>query len=408
MQRKSYAAGLADLLLFSIQTVLRRWFCREYLNFICTVCSAWWHMCKCKTESIFVIAEAGVNHNGSRNLAFELIDVAIEAGANAVKFQTFTAENLVTRNAAKADYQKQTTNADESQLAMLKRLELSHDTHRELIAYCNEEGIEFLSTAFDSNSLNFLVNGLGLETLKVPSGEITNGPFLLEYARSGCDLIISTGMATLGEVEEALGVIAFGLIHSRDSSIQPSREVFRQVYSSSEGQQLLKKKVTLLHCTTEYPAPIGDINFKAMQTMRSAFGLKIGYSDHSEGVTIPIAVAALGALVIEKHFTLDKTLPGPDHKASLEPNELKEMVIAIRTVEQAMGNGLKHPMPSELGNRNIARKSLVAADNIKSNDIFTAENLTIKRPGTGRSPMEYWEILGTEAQNDHSEDEAIA
>ena len=365
-------------------------------------------MCKCKTESIFVIAEAGVNHNGSRNLAFELIDVAIEAGANATKFQTFTAENLVTRNAAKADYQKQTTNADESQLAMLKRLELSHDTHRELIAYCNKEGIEFLSTAFDSNSLNFLVNGLGLETLKVPSGEITNGPFLLEYARSGCDLIISTGMATLGEVEEALGVIAFGLIHSRDSSIQPSREVFRQVYSSSEGQQLLKKKVTLLHCTTEYPAPIGDINFKAMQTMRSAFDLKIGYSDHSEGVTIPIAVAALGALVIEKHFTLDKTLPGPDHKASLEPNELKEMVIAIRTVEQAMGNGLKHPMPSELGNRNIARKSLVAADDIKSNDIFTAENLTIKRPGTGRSPMEYWEILGTEAQNDHSEDETIA
>lgn len=365
-------------------------------------------MCKYKMESIFIIAEAGVNHNGSRDRAFKLVDAAIEAGANAVKFQTFTAKNLVTKYAAKAGYQKQTTNADESQFVMLKRLELSHDAHRELITYCEKKGIRFLSTAFDLDSLGFLVNDLGLRTLKVPSGEITNGPFLLEHARSGCDLIISTGMATLGEVEEALSVVAFGLVQGTNSSVQPSREVFQQAYFSSKGQQLLKRKVTLLHCTTEYPAPMEDINFKAMQTMRSTFGLKIGYSDHSEGITVPIAAAALGALVIEKHFTLDRALPGPDHKASLEPNELKEMVIAVRMVEQAMGNGLKDPMPSELGNRDVARKSLVAADDIKKGDIFTEENLAIKRPGTGRSPMEYWDILGATAQNDHSKDEVIA
>jgi N-acetylneuraminate synthase len=359
------------------------------------------------SNSVFIIAEAGVNHNGNRDLAFQLVDIALEAGADAVKFQTFKAENLVTKSAVKADYQKKTTNTDESQFSMLKRLELSHDTHQELIKYCNKKGIKFLSTAFDFDSLDFLVNNLSLNTLKIPSGEITNGPLLLAHAQTRCNLIISTGMATLGEIEEALGVIAFGLICGMDLHERPSRNVFQQAYNSSDGQRFLKEKVTLLHCTTEYPAPLIDINLKAMQTMRSAFDLKVGYSDHSEGIAVPVAAIALGATLIEKHFTVDKTFPGPDHQASLEPSELIEMVVAIRSVEQAMGDGLKGPRPSELKNRSIARKSLVARTEIKKGDLFSEKNLTIKRPGIGVSPMDYWRMLSMEAQNDYNADEVV-
>ena len=346
---------------------------------------------------IYIIAEAGVNHNGSSEMAFQLVDAAVKAGADAVKFQTFKAENLVTKNADKAEYQKKTSDAAESQFDMLKRLELSYEMHYQLINYCSSKGITFLSTAFDTDSLEFLVDDLGLTTLKIPSGEITNGPLLLEHAQTGCDLILSTGMASLGEVEEALGVIAFGLLGGKNSDIKPSREAFQKAYFSEQGQALLKEKITVLHCTTEYPAPAKEINLNAIHTMQQAFGLKTGYSDHSEGITVPIAASVMGATLIEKHFTLDKTLPGPDHKASLAPDELKQMVTAIRTVEQVMGSGLKGPMPSEIKNREVARKSLVASENISMGDLYTEQNVTIKRPGAGRSPMEYWDLLDTKS-----------
>ncbi len=347
-------------------------------------------------KPIYIIAEAGVNHNGSREMAFQLVDAAVQAGADAVKFQTFKAENLVTKSAQKASYQKQTTDGDESQFSMLKRLELTYEMHHELASYCQcqDKDIDFLSTAFDSESLNFLVKDIGLKNLKIPSGEITNGPLLLEHALTGCDLILSTGMATLGEVEDALGVLAFGLLNASNTQVDPSRVAFEEAFLSEEGRRLLKEKVTLLHCTTEYPAPMNEINLNAMLTMHNVFGLKVGYSDHSEGITIPTAATALGATLVEKHFTLDKSLPGPDHKASLNPDELKVMVDVIRTVEVAMGNGMKRPMPSELKNREIVRKSLVAAQEINEGETFTEENLVIKRPGNGISPMNYWDSLG--------------
>ena len=360
-----------------------------------------------QSNVIYVIAEAGVNHNGIKEMAFQLVDAAVSAGADAVKFQTFKAENLVTKNASKADYQKQVTDSDESQFAMLKRLELTYETHRELMAYCKLKDIEFLSTAFDFESLDFLVNDLGLQTLKVPSGEITNGPLLLAHAQTGCNLILSTGMATLEEVEEALGVLAFGFLNVNDSTISPSKSAFQTSYNSEAGKQILKERVTVLHCTTEYPAPPQEINLNAMNTMRNAFRLKTGYSDHSEGITVSIAAVAMGATLIEKHFTLDKMLAGPDHKASLEPDELTEMIKAIRIVEQVLGNGVKEPMPSELKNRAIARKSLVAAHKIQAGDVFTQENITIKRPGTGITPMNYWELLGTTSHQSYSEEEVI-
>jgi len=358
-------------------------------------------------KKIFVIAEAGVNHNGSSEMAFQLVDAAVEAGADAVKFQTFKAENLVTKYAYKAEYQKATTGAGETQYEMLKRLELSYEMHYQLIEYCKKKGVEFLSTAFDTDSLRFLVDGLGLTTLKIPSGEITNGPLLLEHAQTGCDLILSTGMATLGELEEALGVIAFGLLVSEGHNAKPSRAAFQQAYFSEDGQACLKEKITVLHCTTEYPAPAKEINLNAMLTMHQAFGLKTGYSDHSEGITVPIVASAMGATLIEKHFTLDKTHPGPDHKASLEPDELKQMVTAIRTVEQVMGNGVKGPMPSEIKNREVARKSLVASKMIKEGEQFTEQNVIIKRPGTGSSPMEYWDFLGTVSSRNLQRDDQI-
>ena len=356
---------------------------------------------------IFVIAEAGVNHNGNRGQAFRLVDAAAEAGADAVKFQTFKAENLVTKSAQKASYQKQTTDRDESQFSMLKRLELTHEIQHELVGYCQDKGIAFLSSAFDSGSLNFLVKDIGLKRLKIPSGEITNGPLLLEHALTGCDLILSTGMATLGEVEEALGVKALGLLNASNALFDPSRVAFQKAFLLEEGKQLLKEKVTLLHCTTEYPAPLNEINLNAILTIRNAFGLNVGYSDHSEGITVSTAATALGATMIEKHFTLDKSLPGPDHKASLEPDELKAMVEAIRTVEVAMGNGKKQPMPSELKNREMARKSLVAAQEIKEGETFTEENLVIKRPGNGINPMNYWDCLGGTASKHLYPDQPI-
>jgi N-acetylneuraminate synthase len=349
-------------------------------------------------SKVYIIAEAGVNHNGSRKMAFDLVDVAVKSGADAVKFQTFKAEDLATKDTEKAEYQKRTTDILETHFEMLKRLELSHDLHSDLADYCKNKKIEFLSSAFDLDSLDFLVSKLKLKKLKIPSGEITNAPLLLAHAKTGCNLILSTGMATLKEVEEALGVLAFGLIN--DNTIKPSRVSFQKAYLSEKGKILLKEKVITLHCTTEYPAPESEINLNAMFALKDAFGLKVGYSDHSKGIAVPIAASAMGAVLIEKHFTLDKSMSGPDHSASLNPNELCKMVESIRIIEKAMGNGIKEPTPSELKIKLIARKSLIATKYIKQGEAFSEENVSIKRPGGGISPMEYWNVIGKVAPYD--------
>jgi N-acetylneuraminate synthase len=353
--------------------------------------------------SVFIIAEAGVNHNGNLENAMRLVDVAVAAGADAVKFQTFKAEELVTQTAAKAEYQQQSTGTDESQLAMLRNLELKYEFHFRLRDYCKRQGIQFLSTAFDFASLAFLVDEVGVEKLKLPSGEITNGPFLLAHARTGKDIILSTGMATLGEVETALAVLAFGFL----GWDQPGLARFQQAYVSEAGQACLREKVTLLHCTSEYPTPMEHVHLRAMDAMQQAFGLPVGYSDHTEGLTIPLAAVARGATVVEKHFTLDRDLPGPDHAVSLEPGELKKLVDAIRAVELALGSATKMPQPVELQNRLVARKSLVAKQVIACGEAFSVDNLALKRPGTGLSPMDYWDLLGQVARRDYSPDELI-
>lgn len=352
-----------------------------------------------------IIAEAGVNHNGNEQLAFQLVDAAYAAGADIVKFQTFKAKNLVTAQALQADYQVTNTGKQESQLAMLSRLELSYDAHHQLVAYCNKLGIEFLSTAFDSESLDFLVNDLGLTRLKIPSGEITNAPLVLQHARTGCDLIVSTGMATLADIEAVLGVIAFGYTAAKDAL--PSVEAFQTAYFSAEGKAALKQKVTVLHCTTEYPAPLADINLRAMDTIAAAFGLAIGYSDHSEGIWVPVAAVARGAGLIEKHFTLDKNMEGPDHKASLDPSELKAMVQAIRAIELTLGDGIKGPRPSEIKNKAAARKSIVAAHDIAAGTVLCEQDLAVKRPGTGGSPYKYWAIQGKTASRSYKAGDLI-
>lgn len=351
-----------------------------------------------------IIAEAGVNHNGSDELAYALVDAAYQAGADIVKFQTFKAKNLVTEEADQAEYQVTNSGQKESQFAMLKRLELSYDTHHKLVKYCQDKGIEFLSTAFDSESLDFLVNDLGITRLKLPSGEITNAPLVLEHARTDCDLIVSTGMATLSEIEQVLSVIAFGYLNKLDT---PTDELLQAAYFSDEGKRLLKQKVTLLHCTTEYPAPFNDINLNAMDTMSDSFKLAVGYSDHSQGITVPIAAVAKGAVLIEKHFTVDKNLPGPDHKASLDPIELKAMVEGIRTVEQVLGDGIKGPRPSEVKNKAVARKSLVAAKDIAVGEAFSESNLAVKRPGSGINPMHFWRYLGSQSKQSYKAGDLI-
>ena len=355
--------------------------------------------------SVLVIAEAGVNHNGSEELAFQLVDAAVAAGADIVKFQTFKAKNLVTESAEQAAYQTANIGKKESQLKMLSRLELSYEAHKRLLDYCNSKGIEFLSTAFDNQSLKFLVDDLGLSKLKIPSGEISNAPFVLEHARTGCDLIVSTGMCDLSDIEAALGVIAFGLVAPADSV--PSIDSFKAAYNSEVGQNALKEKVTILHCTTEYPAPLDEVNLRVMNTLEQAFGLPVGYSDHTAGISIPIAAVARGATLIEKHFTLDHSMDGPDHKASLEPGELGTMVEGIRAVEIALGKAIKAPTQSELKNAKVARKSLVAAIDIKKGDLFSAKNLVAKRPGTGMSPFQYWSLTGYESSNDYRAGELI-
>ena len=327
-----------------------------------------------------IIAEAGVNHNGDLDLAKQLINAAADAGADLVKFQTFNANRQVTRTAKKADYQTQTTSSTESQHAMLRRLELTEEMHHQLIAHCLTQNIGFLSTGFDIESVDLLVS-LGQECFKIPSGEITNLPYLRHIGQLGKTVILSTGMATLGEIEAAIEVL--------------------------EQTGTPRAKLTVLHCTTEYPTPMNEVNLRAMQSIHAAFDVAVGYSDHTEGIEIAIAAVAMGASVIEKHFTLDRTFPGPDHQASLEPAELKAMVTAIRNIEIALGDGIKRLTPSEAKNKPVARKSLVAATAIQRGDIFTKANLAVKRPGTGISPMRWDEVLGRIAHRDFTSDELI-
>jgi len=356
-------------------------------------------------HATYIIAEAGVNHNGQYELATQLIDVAVKAGADAVKFQSFKADKLVSRTAPKAAYQQRNTDAAESQYGMLKRLELSLDEHFSLKAYCEQQGIQFLSTPFDAASVDLLVQEIQVPRLKLSSADLTNAPLLLKAAQTGLPIIVSTGMANIAEIETALGVLAFGYQVLPDTP--PSIRAFEQAYQTPAAQIVLQEKVTLLHCTTEYPTPYHDVNLAAMDTLQQVFQLPVGLSDHTAGITIPIAAVARGAQLLEKHFTLDRTLPGPDHRASLEPAELAAMVQGIRQTEQAIGTGRKHPAPSELGNRQVARRSLAAAQPIQRGDVFTEMNLTTKRPAEGIAPLYYWDYLGQVAERDYAEDELI-
>lgn len=332
------------------------------------------------TNRVLIIAEAGVNHNGDLALAKQLVDAAAAAGADLVKFQTFSADRLVTRSATKADYQAEVTDRKETQHQMLSRLELSAEMHNDLIAYCALRNIGFFSTGFDIESVDFLV-GLGQQCFKVPSGEITNLPYLRHIGRFGKEVILSTGMATLADIEAAIDVL--------------------------ERAGTSRANISVLHCTTEYPTPMAEVNLRAMNSIQAAFQVAVGYSDHTSGIEVAIAAVALGASVIEKHFTLDRNLPGPDHQASLEPDELKAMVAAIRNIEIALGDGIKRLTPSEEKNKTVARKSLVAASAISKGEKFCADNVVAKRPGTGISPMRWDEVMGRIAQRDYAADELI-
>jgi N,N'-diacetyllegionaminate synthase len=327
-----------------------------------------------------IIAEVGVNHNGDISIAKELIDCCANAGADYVKFQTFSAEKLVTSSAAKAQYQSLATDPNESQLQMLKKLELSKEDHLILFQYCTQRNISFLSTGFDEISLDFLVK-LGIDRVKIPSGEITNLPYLRHIGSLGLPVILSTGMSYLSEVEDAINVLELS------------------------GQT--RDQITILHCNSEYPTPMSDVNLLGMRSMQDYFDLPIGYSDHTLGVEVPIAAVALGAAVIEKHVTLDRLMPGPDHSASIEPKELNSMIIAIRNIEKAMGDGIKKPSSSDKKNRPMGRKSIVAFKEILKGDIFTSDNLTTKRPGHGLSPMNWDSILGTKASRNYLPDELL-
>lgn len=331
-----------------------------------------------KMQRTFIIAEAGVNHNGDIEIAKKMIDAASAAGADAVKFQTFKAERIVAINAPKAEYQIENTNNTESQYQMLKKLEIDKETHLELMEYCKEKNIMFLSTPFDIDSVRMLVE-LGIEIIKIPSGEITNLPYLREVARQKKKVILSTGMSNMQEVKEALDII----------------------------RQNGAEDITVLHCNTQYPTPMEDVNLRAMISMREELELPVGYSDHTQGIEVPIAAVAMGATVIEKHFTLDKAMEGPDHKASLEPEELRKMVKSIRNIEKALGDGIKTISESEKDNLPIVRKSIVAACKIEKGELFTEKNLTVKRPGNGISPMKWDAIIGTVSDKTYEVDEVI-
>lgn len=355
-------------------------------------------------SNIFIIAEAGVNHNGSLELAKSLVDVAVQAGADAVKFQTFRTELCITKNARRANYQKKEGESN-SQYELVKALELSEIEFQVLSEYCNKKNITFLSTGFDLPSLNFLDEVLDIPIIKIPSGDILNGPLLLRAARAKKPILLSTGMCDLGDIENALSVLAFGLLGRSDKNANLSN--FKDCFYSDGGQNILRKFVTLLHCTTEYPVPLEDVNLRALHTLSKSFCLPIGFSDHSLGIHMPLGAVALGASVIEKHFTLDQSLSGPDHRASLSPRQLNEMVSNIRDFEKSMGDGMKYPRKSERSNIEIARKYLVCSHPIASGEIFTMDNLIAKRSSRGISPIYIWDLLGKKANKEYLEGDVI-
>jgi N-acetylneuraminate synthase len=357
-----------------------------------------------QVDRCYIIAEAGVNHNGSLELAHQLIDVAANVGVDAIKFQTFRAERLVMRDTPKAYYQVENTGNNESQFSMLKALELDVTAHQELFSHCQERQIEFLSTPFDIESLYFLVNELGISRLKIGSGDLTNALLLLTAAKTKLPIILSTGMSLLGEVESALSILAYG--YTQDGSIKPSRDAFESVYASSVGQTALAKKVTLLHCTTEYPTQFEQVNLRVMDTLSQAFGLPSGLSDHTMGISAAVAAVARGARIIEKHFTLDQHLPGPDHCASLNPLELEALVKSVREVELVLGKSVKYPVAAEICNKSIARRGLVAACPIQRGEVFSQMNLDVKRGGVVGA-LNYWDWIGRVAERDYAIDEAI-
>ena len=356
------------------------------------------------SQRVYVIAEAGVNHNGSLPRAKEMVAVAASAGADAVKFQTFKADRLASRSAGKAQYQQETTGAAESQFDMLRKLELSDEDHAVLEAEARRQGVDFLSTAFDVESMDFLVRATGVKHLKVPSGEVTNAPFLLHAARKRLPSLLSTGMCTLADIEQALLVLAYGFKHA---SGDPTACAMAEAYADQAVRTELEQRVTILHCVTEYPAPPAHINLRAMDLIAATFGLPVGYSDHTLGGSVALAATARGATVIEKHFTLDRHLPGPDHRASLLPGELQALIAGIRDIELALGVRSKTPTAAELANRAAARKSLIAIAPIKRGELFTSVNLGVKRPGTGISPHLFWQTLGHPATRDYATDDLI-
>lgn len=351
----------------------------------------------------YLIAEAGVNHNGSLDTALRLVDVAAEAGADAVKFQTFSARHLVSARAPKADYQVANTGRHGSQLEMLERLELSQEAHYVLAQRCRERAIAFMSTAFDPESQQFL-SQFDMPATKIPSGDVTAAPLLLEAARAARPIILSTGMCTLADIEQALGVLAFGLLRLQEP---PSLQAFADAYASAAGYSVLRERVTLLHCVSEYPAPVGNVNLRAMDVLRDSFGLKVGYSDHTMGLSVALAAVARGASVLEKHFTLDRSMEGPDHRASLEPHEMTELVRGVRDIESALGMARKLPSGGEYRTRLVARRSLVTTRTIRRGELFDTQNLSVRRPGTGRQPIHYWSVLGTPAPRDYEADETL-
>ena len=350
-------------------------------------------------DTVYVIAEAGVNHNGDLQRALAMIDVAAEAGADAVKFQTFVPAALVSATARKADYQQRNDPQAESQLAMLQRLTLDFDSQFLLLEHCGARGIDFLSSPFDAGSARFLLERLQLRRIKLGSGELTNAPLLWQLATTGIELILSTGMATLDEIHQALGLCCLALDGITPHSAQECLDAF--------DSERLHGRVSIMHCTTDYPCPFDQVNLRAMDTLRTCFGLEVGYSDHTAGIAVSLAAVARGARIIEKHFTLDRALPGPDHAASLEPGELTDLVAGIRAVSLALGHSEKTPGSAELRNAGVARKSLVAARPIRRGEAFDQDNLTTKRPGCGLAPLYYWSLLGTVADRDYAADEPI-
>ena len=351
-------------------------------------------------DSVYIIAEAGVNHNGDLGRAREMIFIAAETGADAIKFQTFLPDALCCRNAGKAAYQIRNDGTQDSQLEMLRRVALDFDAHHELVEHCQQCEIDFLSSPCDTRSANFLINELKLSRLILESGELTNGPLLFQVGKSGCELILSTGMAELIEIEEALGLLSLAMTRVERPGAGP--------YTDHYKKGVMDGRLELMHCTTEFPCPPERVNLRAMETIAHTFGLPVGYSDHTMGIEVSLAAAARGARLLEKHFTLDRSAAGPDNAVSLEPNELQALVSGVRVIEQALGSAVKKPGSVERENAAVMRKSLVAADPIREGQLFTGSNLTAKRPASGRSPMDYWDILGTRATRDYAVDEVVS